>query len=185
MNIKPIETSLPGVVILEPQVFRDKRGYFMEIHHAKKYRELGINAEFVQDNHSRSQKNILRGLHYQLGHAQDKLISVICGVIFDVAVDIRWGSPTFGLWVGVELSSENNRQLFVPKGFAHGFCVVSETVDVLYKCSDYYSPADENGILWNDPDIGIDWPIDKPVLSPKDELYSLLKDIPADQLPQY
>ena len=185
MNITVIETALPGVMILEPQVFRDKRGYFMEIFHGKKYKDLGIDADFVQDNHSRSEKNILRGLHFQLGHAQDKLLTVINGAIYDVAVDVRQGSPTFGQWLGVELSSENNRQLFIPKGFAHGFCVISETVDVLYKCTDYYSPQDECGVLWNDPDIDIDWPVTDPILSPKDTKYSCLKDIPADQLPRY
>ncbi|MDX9701974.1 MAG: dTDP-4-dehydrorhamnose 3,5-epimerase [Candidatus Auribacterota bacterium] len=183
MNTIRIDTELPGVFILEPKVFHDKRGYFMEVYHETRYNEIGILPRFVQDNHSRSQKNILRGLHYQLEHAQDKLISVIRGAIFDVAVDIRRGSPTFGKWIGVELSCSNNRQLFVPKGFAHGFCVLSDNVDVLYKCSDYYSPQDEGGVLWNDPDIGIRWPVDDPVLSPKDLAYSRLKDIPAERLP--
>lgn len=185
MNITVTPTSLPDVLILEPQVFYDKRGFFMELFHACKYKQLGIDVDFVQDNYSHSQKNILRGLHYQLEHAQDKLIGVLNGAIYDVAVDIRRGSPTFGQWAGLELSSDNKRQLYIPKGFAHGFCVLSDTVDVLYKCSDYYAPDDEGGILWNDPDIGIDWPVGTPLTSAKDSAYTPLKEIPQEKLPLY
>ena len=184
-HIQFIKTVLPEVVIVEPRVFRDKRGFFMETFNSKVYSDNGINVNFVQDNHSRSSKNILRGLHYQLNHAQDKLIQVIRGKIFDVAVDIRVGSSNFGKWVGVELSEENNRQLFVPKGFAHGFCVLSDIVDVTYKCSDFYAPQDEYGVLWSCPELGVDWPVTEPVLSQKDMLYTSLSKIKKEQLPVY
>ena len=185
MPIKFTKTSLPGVLLIEPYVFSDGRGFFMETHHQKKYAEAGIGKTFVQDNHSHSQKGVLRGLHYQLRHPQGKLVYVITGEIFDVAVDIRQGSPTFGKWLGTLLSAENKRQIFVPEGFAHGFCVLNETADVLYKCTDFYNPGDEFGVLWSDPAIGINWPVETPVLSPKDSQYPGLKDIPKDLLPGY
>jgi len=180
MNV--ITTALDGVRILEPKVFDDPRGYFMETHHADRYKEAGIDCEFVQDNLSYSVKNTLRGLHYQLPRSQAKLVQVLTGEIYDVAVDIRSGSPTFGKWVGVYLSDKNHQQIFVPVGFAHGFCVMSETAHVLYKCSDFYSPPDEKGIIWSDPDIGIDWPSAGPILSDKDGKYPLLADLTSEQL---
>lgn len=182
--MKFIETKLNGVVIVEPAVFEDPRGYFLETYHAGKYAAGGIRGPFVQDNFSHSVRGTLRGLHYQLAHAQGKLVMALEGRIFDVAVDIRKGSPTFGQWVGVELSGENKRQLYVPPGFAHGFCVLSETADVLYKCTDVYAPKDERGILWNDPTIAIAWPITTPLLSRKDGAYTRLSEM-ADELPTH
>ncbi|MBU0988145.1 MAG: dTDP-4-dehydrorhamnose 3,5-epimerase [Proteobacteria bacterium] len=181
MNI--IKTSLEGVLIIEPKVFKDARGFFMETFHQNRYADAGIVQNFVQDNLSYSVKNTIRGLHYQIRHAQAKLIQVVTGEIFDVVVDIRTGSPTFGQWVGFHLSEHNKRQIFIPAGFAHGFCVFSETVHCLYKCSDYYIPADEGGILWSDPGINIDWPIKGPIISEKDKNYPLLGDLLPGQLP--
>lgn len=175
--------SLPGLVFLEPEVFEDSRGFFLEIYHSAKYRDAGIDCIFIQDNHSHSRRGCLRGLHYQLRHPQGKLVYAAAGDIFDVAVDIRRGSPTFGKWEGIYLSSANGRQVFIPEGFAHGFCVLSETADVIYKCSDFYAPEDEYGILWSDPAIGINWPILEPLLSKKDSGYPRLQDIPAVSLP--
>ena len=180
--MKFINTKLTGVVMVEPAVFEDPRGYFLETYHAWKYAEGGITGPFVQDNFSHSVRGTLRGLHYQLKHAQGKLVMALDGRIFDVAVDVRKGSPTFGQWVGVELSGENKRQLHVPPGFAHGFCVLSETADVLYKCTDVYSPQDERGIIWNDPTLGIQWPVADPLLSRKDGAYKRLMDI-MNELP--
>ena len=163
------ETELPGVILVEPRVFRDDRGYFLETYHREKYRRGGIDATFVQDNHSRSTKNTLRGLHAQEPNPQGKLVRCVAGEIWDVAVDIRRDSPTFRQWVGVVLSAENFRQLWVPPGFAHGFCVLSETAEVEYKCTALYSPEDELGLAWNDPELDVAWPLDgAPVLSAKD-----------------
>lgn len=159
---------LSGLVIVEPDVFRDSRGFFLETYHAEKYRAGGIATAFVQDNHSRSTKGTLRGLHAQLAKPQGKLVRAIEGEIFDVAVDIRRNSPTFGQWEAVVLSADNFRQLYVPPGFLHGFCVLSETAQVEYKCTDFYDPSGELGVRWNDPRIGIDWPITDPTLSAKD-----------------
>ena len=159
MSVKFIQTSLPGVLRVEPQVFEDHRGFFCEIYHQKKYVAGGIDLSFVQDSYSYSKQNTLRGLHYQLSHPQGKLLSVIRGEVFDVAVDIRRGSPTFGQWVGTHLTAENRHQIFVPEGFAHGFCVLSETADVLYKCTDFYEPEFERVVRWDDSDIAIDWPL--------------------------
>jgi dTDP-4-dehydrorhamnose 3,5-epimerase len=175
--------AIPELKLIKPRVFPDDRGFFMQTYHEKQYRDAGIDVRFVQDNWSRSTKGVLRGLHYQLKHAQDKLISVIRGEVFDVAVDIRQGSPTFGKWVGTILSEENRHQLFVPKGFAHGFCVLSDEVDLIYKCSDFYTPGDEYGIMWNDPAIGIDWPMTDVILADKDLQAPRLKDVPAEHLP--
>lgn len=183
--MKIISTSLPGVYIIEPQVFNDKRGFFMETYHQRKYTEAGLGQVFVQDNISSSVRGTLRGLHYQLKHAQAKLVYAVKGTIFDVTVDIRRGSPNFGQWTGVHLSEENKHQLLVPEGFAHGFCVISDTADVIYKCSDFYAPDDEGGILWSDPALAIDWPIMKPILSTKDGQLPLLADIPPERLPLY
>jgi len=178
-----LPTKLDGVYIVEPKVFYDDRGFFLETYHQRKYAETGINCNFVQDNLSRSVRGTLRGLHYQLEHGQAKLIQVIKGVVFDVVVDIRRGSPSFGQWAAVNLSEENKRQLFVPEGFAHGFCVLSEAAEVVYKCTDFYAPEDEGGILWSDPDIAIDWPIANPLLSDKDSRLPYLADVPPERLP--
>ncbi|MGH1366185.1 MAG: dTDP-4-dehydrorhamnose 3,5-epimerase [Calditrichia bacterium] len=183
MSLKATPTEIPDVLIIDPPVFGDHRGFFMEVFHAKKYAELGIPHTFVQDNRSQSSKGILRGLHYQKINPQAKLVSVLAGEIFDVAVDIRKESPTFGKWVGVYLSGENKKQLYIPQGFAHGFYVVSKTADVMYKCSDLYNPAGERGLLWSDPAVGIDWSLDgKPALSEKDTVYPVLADIPEEDL---
>jgi len=185
MAVKFTKTSLSEVLMIAPQVFHDDRGFFLETFHHEKYVEGGIDRAFIQDNHSHSQQGTLRGLHYQLSHAQGKLVYAVTGEIFDVAVDIRKGSPTFGQWVGVTLSAENKHQVYVPEGFAHGFCVLSETADVMYKCTDVYSPEDEGGILWSDPEIGIEWPVSDPILSEKDSRYPKLREVPEDRLPIY
>lgn len=179
-----IETGLPGVMIIEPAVFPDNRGFFMETYHQGRYGGRGIDVTFVQDNYSHSQRGTLRGLHYQRRHAQAKLIYVITGEIFDVAVDIRRGSPTFGQWIGETLSAENRRQIYIPRGFAHGFCVVSEEADVIYKCSDFYAPGDEYGLFWADPAIGIAWPLQEVVLSEKDSRNPRLSAVAEDALPE-
>lgn len=180
-----IETEIPGVIIVEPKVFGDARGFFMETFSAQRYQDADIPGPFVQDNVSFSQKGVLRGLHFQNPNPQGKLVEVLIGEVFDVAVDIRLGSPTFGKWVGVTLSADNHRQFFVPAGFAHGFCVLSDTALFHYKCTEYYSPANEGGIAWNDPDIGIKWPIAAPQLSAKDAAYGKLCDLPKSKLPLY
>ena len=181
MNI--ITTSLEGVLIIEPKVFEDNRGFFMETYNQKRYIEAGINTIFVQDNLSYSIRGTVRGLHYQIRHPQAKLVQVITGEIFDVVVDIRPGSATFGQWAGVHLSDNNRRQLFIPEGFAHGFCVLSEAAHFLYKCSDFYVLDDEGGILWSDPGIGIKWPIKDPIISEKDKQYPDLSDVSEEKLP--
>ena len=183
--MKVLETSLPGVLIIEPKVFGDERGFFVETYHEQRYQEMGIKERFVQDNHSRSTKGVLRGLHYQIKHPQGKLVRVTAGEVFDVAVDIRKGSPTFGKWHGVRLSGENHRQFYVPPNFAHGFVVLSESADFLYKCTDYYYPEYEGAVMWNDPDIGIEWSMTDVSLSQKDSEALALADISAEQLPQY
>jgi len=181
--VKVRETSLPGVLILEPQVFKDERGFFLETFSAKRLAGSGIPENFAQDNHSRSTRNVVRGLHYQLKHPQGKLIHAARGRIFDVAVDIRRGSPTFAKWFGVELNDENLFSLWIPGGFAHGFCVLSDFADVIYKCTVPYEADDDRGVAWNDPSIGIDWPVENPVLSAKDSAYHRLSpdrnDIPT------
>lgn len=176
-------TRLDGVIIIVPSVFKDPRGFFLETYQTNRYREIGINRDFVQDNLSYSIKNALHGLHYQYPRGQAKLVSVIKGEVFDVAVDIRQGSPTFGQWEGVRLSADNHRQLFVPEGFAHGFCVLSDDAIFSYKCSDYYAPGAEHGIVWNDPAIGIKWPVENPLLSEKDDRYPCLSDVAESELP--
>jgi len=183
--MKVEETSLPGVLLITPRVFSDERGFFLETYQHNKYRKHGIQPTFVQDNLSFSRRGTLRGLHYQLQQPQAKLVQAITGSIFDVAVDIRQGSPTFGCWVGVELSAENRKQLFIPEGFAHGFCVTSDTAYFSYKCSDFFAPKGEGGILYSDPDIGIDWPLDSFQLSQKDKESAALKDTPHNLLPHY
>lgn len=168
--MKVIETAIAGVLILEPQVFGDDRGFFMESWNARRFREAGLDVDFVQDNHSRSARGVLRGLHYQQPGPQGKLLRVTAGAVFDVAVDIRRASPTFGTWVGVELSAANKRSFWVPEGMAHGFLCLEDGTDFLYKCSRFYDPANEHNLLWNDPAIGIDWPLGDmvPQLSAKD-----------------
>lgn len=171
-------TAIPDVIILEPKVFGDERGFFFESFNARAFREAtGLTRDFVQDNHSKSARNVLRGLHYQIQQAQGKLVRVVQGEVFDVAVDIRRASPTFGQWVGIHLSAENRKQFWVPEGFAHGFVVLSETAEFLYKTTDYYSPAFERSILWNDPDLDIRWQISgEPQLSAKDSAASPFRD---------
>lgn len=166
--MKVTKTSLKDCIIIEPKVFGDSRGFFLEAWHKEKYQEAGITGNFVQDNRSRSSRNVLRGLHFQRTKPQGKLVSVIVGEVYDVAVDLRSDSETFGQYVGVILSGEKNNQLYVPPGFAHGFCVLSEYADFHYKCTDFYDPKDEGGIIWNDKDIAIDWPLISPLLSEKD-----------------
>lgn len=183
--MKVFQTSLPEVLLLQPTIYTDNRGAFYELHHGKKFSELGILSNFVQDNVSFSKKNVLRGLHYQLHHPQDKLVHVIRGTAWDVVVDIRKGSPNFGKWVSCILSEENHSQIFIPKGFAHGFCALSDTVDFLYKCSDYYDSTSEYGIAWNDPLLNISWPIDNPILSEKDANNSMLSKLVKAHLPIY
>jgi len=184
-QLKVLPTKLDGVYIIEPQVFSDARGFFMETYHQRRYAESGINRTFLQENLSRSVRGTLRGLHYQLKYGQAKLIQAIRGEVFDVVVDIRRGSPHFGQWIGVILSEENKRQLFVPDGFAHGFCVLSDSADIVYKCSDFYAPEDEGGILWSDPNLAIDWPIANPLLSEKDSRLPHLADVLPERLPLY
>ena len=183
--MKVFETKLPGVFVLEPDVFTDSRGGFMETWSKCRYEDAGIKEAFVQDNVSFSRKGVLRGLHYQFPHSQGKLIQVLSGEVFDVAVDIRVGSPTFGKWVGEMLSGDNHRQMYIQPGFAHGFYVMSESAVFSYKCTDYYNRKAERGIIWNDPELSIDWPIGEPLLSEKDKTYPSLKDIEPENLPRF
>lgn len=166
MNV--IETKLPGVLILEPRVFGDHRGFFLETYRENQYRDFGLDQPFVQDNHSRSTKGVLRGLHFQTRNPQGKLVRVARGVVYDVAADVNPESPTYGQYVGVELSDTNLRQFYIPPGYAHGFCVLSDVADFIYKCTSYYDPESDGGVLWNDPMLNIDWPIENPSLSEKD-----------------
>jgi dTDP-4-dehydrorhamnose 3,5-epimerase len=181
MRVTPLEH--PEVLLIEPDVFSDARGFFMETFHADKFAQQGLPTCFLQDNHSRSVRGVLRGLHYQLHHPQGKLVRVVSGEVFDVAVDIRKGSPMFGKWVGAVLSEDNQRQLYVPPGFAHGFCTTSEQADFLYKCTDLYAPGDEYGIAWDDPDLAIAWPQLDYLLSDKDRRNPKLSD--SSNLPDY
>jgi dTDP-4-dehydrorhamnose 3,5-epimerase len=175
--MRAMETGLPGVLLMEPKVFGDSRGFFMESWNRKTFTDLGLDLDFVQDNHSRSSQGVLRGLHYQLNQPQGKLVWVVSGAVFDVAVDLRRSSPHFGRWVGYELSAENHRMLWIPPGFGHGFLVLSESADFLYKTTAYYAPEWDRGVRWNDPAIGIQWPLEgSPLLSAKDQIQPLLKD---------
>ena len=187
MNI--ITTNLPGVIVIEPKVYVDKRGFFLETFREDVLLQAGINAHFVQDNHTRSSQGVLRGLHYQMTQTQGKLVRVAAGSVFDVVVDVRSGSPSFGQWFGTELNEDNIKMIYVPPGFAHGFVVLSETADFIYKCTDYYHPESEQGIAWDDPDLNIDWSIaeiaEKISLSDKDKQNVKLKDQPAEKLPAY
>lgn len=182
--MKFIATQLPEVILIEPVVYKDTRGFFLECYHQRKFADGGIPAPFVQDNHSRSTKSVLRGLHFQITRPQGKLIRVIKGEIFDVAVDIRVGSPRFKEWVGMVLSDEYFQMLYVPPGFAHGFLVLSEAAEVEYKCTDFYNPSDESGIVWNDPEIAVKWPVAAPLLSERDKNAPRLKDV-LSLLPKY
>lgn len=177
-----VQTSLPGVIVFQPKVFADERGFFLESYHQQRYQEAGLPKVFVQDNHSCSTQHVLRGLHYQLRFPQGKLVRVIRGEVFDVAVDIRQGSPTFGQWHGEILSAENHRQMYIPEGFAHGFLVLSDQAEFLYKCTDYYHAEDDHGISWQDPTLNITWPITTPILSVKD---ASLPYLAKAELPQY
>lgn len=183
MNIT--QTSIPGVIIFTPPVFTDTRGYFLETYQQHKYAEAGIPKPFVQDNQSYSTKDVLRGLHFQLRHPQGKLVRVTQGSVFDVAIDIRRNSPTFGKWHGEILSAENKKQMYIPENFAHGFCVLSDSAEFLYKCTDFYTPGDEAGLIWDDPQLGIEWPINQPILSTKDaqlpKLSAILDLLPSDK----
>jgi dTDP-4-dehydrorhamnose 3,5-epimerase len=182
--MKASKTSLDGVLLVEPRVFRDERGFFLETFNTRSLDGSEIPEKFVQDNHSRSTRGVLRGLHYQLKSPQGKLVHVARGKIFDVAVDIRIGSPQFGRWFGTELDDENLASLWIPPGFAHGFCVLSDVADVIYKCTTIYESSDDFGIMWNDPEIAIDWPIADPLVSPKDMQHRSLAES-RDSLPHY
>ena len=172
-----IKTSIEGVYVIEPKVFGDNRGYFMETYNEKAFKEAGLDYVFVQDNQSKSKKGVLRGLHFQKTYPQAKLVRVLSGVVFDVCVDLRKNSPTYGKWEGVILSAENKKMFMVPRGFAHGFVVLSDTAEFAYKCDDFYHPEDEGGVMWNDEEIGIEWPIDfEPLLSEKDQKHLSLKE---------
>lgn len=175
--MKITTTALPGVLIIEPKAFGDARGFFLETFQSERYAKAGITLPFVQDNHSRSQRGVLRGLHLQRNRPQGKLVSVSRGSVFDVAVDIDPQSATFGQYVGIELSDDNHLQLWIPPGYAHGFCVLSEVADFQYKCTDFYYPEDEAGIIWNDPDVNIAWPLDNPLLSEKDQKLPRLREL--------
>lgn len=179
------ETQIPGVFLIRPQVHEDARGFFYESYHQAGLAEAGIRETFIQDNHSRSCRNTLRGLHYQLKHPQAKLCRVVQGEVLDVAVDIRAGSPHFGRWVSVILSAENKQQMLIPRGFAHGFVVLSDTAEFLYKCSDYYHPEDERGVAWDDAELGIPWRTANPILSARDRTYLPLAKISREELPTY
>lgn len=186
--MKTIPLDIPDLLLLEPKVFADKRGFFMETYRQSAFADLGMARNFVQDNYSGSTGNVLRGLHYQINNAQAKLVRVTQGEVYDVAVDIRRGSPWFGKFVGVVLSAENHRMFYLPEGFAHGYYVLSERAEFTYKCSNYYSPPDERGIRWDDPGLAVDWPIPpdlRPVVSDKDAAYGFLADIPEADLPVY
>ena len=186
-KVQVVEEPLSGVKLLAPKVIEDSRGFFMESYNRRDLAELGIAHDFLQDNHSRSLRGVMRGLHYQLGHAQAKLVRVTRGRVFDVVVDIRRGSPSFGAWAGAELSEDNRLCLFAEVGFAHGFLVLSDVADFQYKCSNFYSSEEERGLPWNDPEIGIDWPLDglEPVLSERDRGWRPLAQVPTEDLPVY
>jgi dTDP-4-dehydrorhamnose 3,5-epimerase len=179
------DTKLPGVLVLHPEVFHDERGFFLETWNSMRYENAGIQDRFVQDNASFSKKGVLRGLHFQCPQPQGKLVQVLSGEVLDVVVDIRVGSPTFGQCATEVLSDANHRQLYVPPGFAHGYCVTSDTALFTYKCTDFYNPSTECGIIWNDPDLNLDWPITRPLVSPKDANYPKLKDLPPEKLPHF
>jgi dTDP-4-dehydrorhamnose 3,5-epimerase len=185
VSLRARPTGLPGVRVIEPDVFPDSRGFFLETFRADRYAEAGIRGPVVQSNLTRSVRGVLRGLHYQFRRPQGKILQVVRGEIFDIAADLRTGSPTFGRWTGLRLSGENRLQLYIPEGFAHGFQVLSAEADVLYHCFDLYDPGGEGGVLWNDPDLAVDWPAGEPILSAKDAALPRLAAIPADRLPVF
>jgi len=180
-----VETTLPGVLLIKPRVFGDQRGFFLETFRDSLFKDAGVTETFVQDNHSRSSRGVLRGLHFQLTQPQGKLVRAATGAVFDVAVDVREGSPHFGQWFGAELNDENMHMMYVPPGFAHGFVVLSDIADFIYKCTDYYHPQSEQSVLWNDPGIGIQWPITDVSLSDKDSSALPLNAMPSEKLPEY
>ena len=185
-KLNPIPTKIPGVLLLEPTIYKDSRGCFFEVFNESRYQSFGIVTPFVQDNISKSKKGVLRGLHYQLHYPQGKLVTVLKGRVFDVVVDIRQQSPTFGQWIGMELNDENHKQLYIPPGLAHGFYALSDDVEFHYKCTEYYHPNDEYGIAWNDSELSIHWPLSHPpLLSPKDEKFTRLSLVISDNLPRY
>jgi dTDP-4-dehydrorhamnose 3,5-epimerase len=183
MRMQVRETAFDGVLLIEPRCFRDERGFFLESFQGTRYRDAGITDSFVQDNHSRSVKNVLRGLHFTVRRPQAQIVTVMSGRIFDAVVDLRPGSPTFGRWAGFELSDEGPRQLYMAAGFAHGFCVLREFADLHYKVTEFYDASDEGGLLWNDPDVGIRWPIENPRVAARDAAYLRLCDLNAERLP--
>jgi dTDP-4-dehydrorhamnose 3,5-epimerase len=183
--LKFIKTPLEGVIVIEPKVFVDERGFFLETFREEEFKEAGITENFIQHNHSRSTRGVLRGLHYQLTQPQGKLVRVTSGKVYDVVVDIRHGSPTFGQWYGTTLDEENLKMMYVPANFAHGYVVLSDSADFIYMCTDYYHPKSEQGILWNDPKIGIEWPIAEVILSDKDKCNSMLDEQDDNKLPKY
>ena len=185
MGLQCHGSSIGEVILVEPQVFEDDRGFFLETYQQTRYADKGIGPAFVQDNHSHSCKGSVRGLHYQLKHPQGKLVYAVTGRIFDVVLDIRRGSPTFGNWCGAVLSDENKHQIYIPPGFAHGFSVLSDRADVIYKCTDFYAPGDEYGVRWDDPELDIDWGVEHPILSPKDLANPLLSEISRELLPVF
>jgi dTDP-4-dehydrorhamnose 3,5-epimerase len=180
-----IETAVPGVLELHPKIFRDARGSFVETYHRDRYADLGIREAFVQDNHSRSSKGTLRGFHYQVNRPQAKLCWVVEGEALDIALDVRRGSPHFGKWASVRLSATEQNQIFIPAGFAHAFLALTETVQFIYKCSEFYDPKSEHGVLWNDAEVGVSWGIENPIMSEKDAMFSRLADVPYEFLPRY
>jgi dTDP-4-dehydrorhamnose 3,5-epimerase len=182
--VRVMKTDIPGLVLIEPDVYRDPRGFLLETFHASRYVDAGIPGPFIQDNYSHSLRGTLRGLHYQEPHAQGKLVMVMDGAVYDVVVDIRKGSPSFRKWYGTDLSAENRLQVYVPPGCAHGFCVISDHASFLYKCTDYYAPHDEHGIIWNDPSLAISWPVATPILSAKDRMHKSLTEMDPE-LPRY
>lgn len=175
--------AIAGVMLIEPRVFRDERGFFFESFRQTRYSRYGLTSPFVQDNRSSSLRNVLRGLHYQIRHCQGHLVTITRGAVFDVGVDLRRGSPTFGHWAGFVLTASPPLQLYLPPGLAHGFCVLSDIAEIWYKCTEIYHPEDEGGLLWCDPDVGIEWPITDPIIAPRDAAYPRLKDIPEHRLP--
>jgi dTDP-4-dehydrorhamnose 3,5-epimerase len=178
------QTPIPGVLVIEPRCFRDQRGFFLESFQAQRYRAIGIADDFVQDNHSRSAQGVLRGLHFQLKHPQAQIVTVMRGRIFDVTVDLRRGSATFARWFGIELGEEGPRQIYMAPGFAHGFYVISDNADLHYKVSRFYDQTDEGGLIWNDTEVGIAWPVEKPIMSNRDAAYPRLRDLDQVRLPQ-
>ena len=183
MTLQVSQTGIAGLLLVEPKIFRDERGFFLESYRAERYREAGIADDFVQDNHSRSVKGVLRGLHYTVKRPQAQIVTVMRGKIFDVAVDLRKSSTTFGRWFGAELSDEGPRQLYMARGFAHGFLVLSDVADLHYKVDRIYDQADEGGLFWNDPDVGVRWPVQTPAVSDRDAAYPRLRDLDAERLP--